>query len=175
MISFKHLLACGGITLMVGGCGGLSDLSSILGGANKNVDDIDLAVKNAPLTLPPDYSLRPPPEGTNRANANTQATRQARTVLTTNPTAPVLTQKEGERSPGEQLLLRNAGKKRDITQDVVKRTIDTESKNDKDTEKNFVDKVMNYNDKAPETKGDNTDTKSAVTTKPTIKKKDSLF
>lgn len=174
MISFKHLLACGGITLMVGGCGGLSDISSILGGSNKNVDDIDLAVKNAPLTLPPDYSLRPPPEGTNRA-ATTQSTRQARTVLTSNPNAPITALKEGERSPGEQLLLRNAGKKRDITQDVVKRTIDTEQKNDKDTEKNFVDKVLNYNDKAPETKQDNVDTKSAVTTKPTIKKKDSLF
>lgn len=172
MVSIMRLMACGGIVLLVGGCGGLSDISSLFGGSNKNVDDIDLAVKNAPLTLPPDYSLRPPPEGSNRAQS-VQSTRQARTVLTTNPTAPAL--KEGERSPGEQLLLRNAGKKREVTQDVVKRTIDVEQKNDKDTEKNFVDKVINYNDKAPETKQDNTDTKSAVTTKPTIKKKDSLF
>ncbi|MGE0735748.1 MAG: DUF3035 domain-containing protein [Alphaproteobacteria bacterium] len=172
MISIKHLLACGGIGLLLGGCGGLSDLSSIVSGTSKNVDDIDLAVKNAPLTLPPDYSLRPPPEGTGRTQS-VQATRQARTVLTSNPTPTGI--KEGERSPGEQLLLRNAGKKRDITQDVVKRTIDVEEKNEKDTEKTFVDKVMNYNDKAPETTQGNTDTKSAVTTKPTIKKKDSLF
>lgn len=172
MVSIKHLLACGGISLLVGGCGGFSDLSSVFNAANRNADDIDLAVKNAPLTLPPDYSLRPPPEGS-KAAQSVQATRQARTVLTSNPTPTGI--KEGERSPGEQVLLRNAGKKRDITQDVVKRTINMEEQGEKDTQKNFVDKVMNYNDKAPETKQDNTDTKSAVTTKPTIKKKDSLF
>ena len=93
MISFKHVLACGGIALLVGGCGGISDLSSIIGGTNKNVDDIDLAVKNAPLTLPPDYSLRPPPEGTGRTQS-VQATRQARTVLTSNPSPTGI--KEGE-------------------------------------------------------------------------------
>lgn len=69
-------------------------------GLGKNQPDEFQVVRRAPLTLPPDYSLRPPEPGAPPPSTQ-DASAQARELLTRQPTPPVDTQQ----SSVEQALL----------------------------------------------------------------------
>ena len=100
-----------GLLLAVSGCGG--QVRQALGMTKQSPDEFQV-VAHAPLTLPPDYNLRPPEPGAPRPQEGTAA-QQAQTALYSNSDgssmstgafdAPVETAQSG----GEVALLQSAG------------------------------------------------------------------
>ena len=162
------IIATCGLAFGLSGCGAYEDLQSITGTSRSQSN---LALKNPPLSLPPDYALRPPANSAKRAGGDAAA-RKARTVLRTGSAASAnpVAQRIGDRSPGESALLRQAGLRR-TTSSVVKKVVDIEGQRAKDAERNFVNKLVKYKpgQKAKETKGDKS-VRSATPDKPVIKR-----
>ena len=118
------LLAAAGLA----GC----DSASKAFGLSKVTPDEFRVVTKAPLTLPPDYSLRPPAPGEPRPQ-ELQPESAARTAL--------LGQREGEaRSDGEKLLVAKAGA--DKADPLIRYVVDDEFGDVSHKEKSFADKVM---------------------------------
>src|SRR5215813_2061096 len=105
-------LAAAGAVLSLSGCGG--QVRQALGMTKHSPDEF-LTVAHAPLTLPPDYNLRPPEPGAPRPQEGT-APEQAQKALYANNagTAPTYASAqdastESAQSSGEVALLQNAG------------------------------------------------------------------
>jgi hypothetical protein len=108
---WASLVAVGAV-LSLSGCGG--QVRQALGMTKHSPDEF-LTVAHAPLTLPPDYNLRPPQPGAARPQEGTAA-EQAQTALYANNggTAPTYASaydasSEVAQSSGEVALLQNAG------------------------------------------------------------------
>lgn len=156
----------------LGACGVGKDVAYIRDSLTGKKNDDEAVTTNAPLSRPPDFALRPPADP-KKASTNRTA-RTARTVLQTNATptgGAVRPTKPGERSAGENELLRKAGIE-STTSNVVRRTVDIENNREKEGEKKFVDKVLKYD---PNRKG--TDTargRDATQAAPIIKRSNEL-
>jgi hypothetical protein len=105
-------LVVAGAVLSLSGCGG--QVRQALGMTKHSPDEF-LTVAHAPLTLPPDYNLRPPQPGAPRPQEGTAA-EQAQTALYANNggTAPTYASSYDSatgvaQSSGEVALLQNAG------------------------------------------------------------------
>jgi hypothetical protein len=101
-----------GAVLALSGCGG--QVRQALGMTKHSPDEF-LTVAHAPLTLPPDYTLRPPEPGAPRPQEGTAA-EQAQTALYANNGGTSLStgtsfggSNETAQSAGEVALLQNAG------------------------------------------------------------------
>jgi hypothetical protein len=119
--------------LLVGAAGlaGCSDASKAFGLAKVTPDEFRVVTK-APLTLPPDYSLRPPQPGEPRPQElqPESAARQA-----------IEGQREGDvRSDGEKLFVAKAGA--DRADPLVRYVVDDEFGNLAHKDKGFADYVM---------------------------------
>lgn len=120
------ILAAAGLTL--GACGHASDAL----GLSKLTPDEFRVVSKAPLTLPPDYDLRPPSPGEPRPQ-ELQPESQARLAL--------LGKQEGEnRSEGEKLLVSKAGVLR--ADPLARYVVDDEFGDLAHKDKSFADKVL---------------------------------
>jgi Protein of unknown function (DUF3035) len=86
---------------LLGGCGG--DTRKMLG-LDKTTPDEFKIVSRAPLSLPPDYALRPPDPGAPRPQEQTIPQRAVAAVTGAAPAAPT-----GSLSAGESALLTHAG------------------------------------------------------------------
>lgn len=110
---FKWWMSLGaiGLLLAVSGCGG--QVRQALGMTKQSPDEFQV-VTHAPLTLPPDYNLRPPEPGAPRPQEGTAA-EQAQTALYTNSDGSSLSTgaygapAETAQSGGEVALLQSAG------------------------------------------------------------------
>jgi len=105
-------LVAAGAVLSLSGCGG--QVRQALGMTKHSPDEFQV-VAHAPLTLPPDYNLRPPAPGAPRPQEGTSA-QQAQTALYANNSGTALTTgssfdpaNESAQSSGELALLQNAG------------------------------------------------------------------
>ena len=105
-------LVAAGAVLALSGCGG--QIRQALGMTKQSPDEF-LTVAHAPLTLPPDYNLRPPEPGAPRPQEGT-ASEQAQTALYANSGGTALStgssfggSNEAAQSAGEVALLQNAG------------------------------------------------------------------
>jgi DUF3035 family protein len=98
-----------GAMLSLGGCG--NQVRQALGMTKHSPDEF-LTVAHAPLTLPPDYSLRPPEPGAPRPQEGTAA-QQAQTALYANNVGTTTSLPSGggsgAQSAGEVAMLQNAG------------------------------------------------------------------
>jgi len=106
-IRWSHLLAAGGaVTLLcLSGCGS-TDLSRTFGLTRDTPDEFEVTTR-APLSMPPDYTLRPPEPGAPRPQ-EMSAQRAAEAALVPQAAlAPTTT--TGPISPGEQALISAAG------------------------------------------------------------------
>ena len=105
---WMSLVAVGAL-LALSGCGG--GVRQALGMTKHSPDEF-LTVAHAPLTLPPDSSLRPPEPGAPRPQEGTAA-EQAQTALYANTGGPApatgTTDTNAAQSSGEVALLQNAG------------------------------------------------------------------
>lgn len=99
-------LVAAGAVLSLSGCGG--GVRQALGMTKQSPDEFQV-VAQVPLTMPPDFNLRPPEPGAPRPQEGTAA-QQAQTALTgTAPAASGLSDSGQAQSNGEVALLQNAG------------------------------------------------------------------
>src|SRR5665213_3418908 len=135
-MSFNRVFAqsaalAAGLTVLGMGLSGCQSTASALG-MTKVVPDEFRVVTKAPLTVPPDYSLRPPTPGEPRPQ-ELQPESAARTAL--------LGQRAAEqRSQGEKLLVAKAGA--DKADPLVRYVVDDEFGDIAHKDKGFADKVM---------------------------------
>src|SRR3990170_1233498 len=99
-----RLLIIAGLTLAVSACGGFRENL----GLTKQSPDEFRVVSRAPLTLPPDYSLRPPEPGAPRPQVGTPSQQAERAVFANSQNAAVQ-QASAPRTAGEQALLAATG------------------------------------------------------------------
>lgn len=121
-------------TLALSGC---TEAKRALGYDKAPPDEFQV-VSRAPLSMPPDFSLRPPTPGATRPQeGNTRD--QARRVLTGDPRAatPIATQ---NRTRGDVALLKKAGAEQ--IQPDIRMVVNKETKSLADADKSFTDKLV---------------------------------
>jgi hypothetical protein len=128
-----NLTRVAAITLLIGAAGlaGCQTASKAFGLAKVTPDEFKVVTK-APLTLPPDYSLRPPEPGEPRPQ-ELQPESAARQALEGVRAADV-------RSDGEKLFVQKAGA--DKADPLVRYVVDDEFGNLSHKDKTFADYVM---------------------------------
>lgn len=126
----------------LGACSGLRDTL----GLNKKAPDEFSVVTKAPLTLPPDYSLRPPAPGSPPLQ-ETQPRQAAESALTgTSPQAANAARPAG-RSSGETAFLRQANAA-DVNPNI-RQVVNAEFSQLSERDRSFVDRLLFWQ-KAPE-------------------------
>lgn len=128
----------------VGGC---TETRKALGWEKAPPDEFRV-VTRAPLTLPPDYGLRPPAPGAARPN-ETSPQDSARAAVFGADRAAVLAQtaRAAAGSPGEQMLLTRAGA--DRADPAIRDQIDRESQSLAEADKTFVDRLLFWRKNEP--------------------------
>ena len=146
---WMSLLAVAAV-LSLSGCGG--QVRQALGMTKHSPDEF-LTVAHAPLTLPPDYNLRPPAPGAPRPQEGTAA-EQAQTALYANNggTAPALgaasgTSGEAAQSAGEVALLQNAGAAG--IDPGIRAQIDTETAAQVERDQSLIERLVFWRSAAP--------------------------
>ena len=139
----------GGLILVIGAAilvalGGCSGVKKQLGLAKSQPDEFRV-VSRAPLSLPPDFTLRPPQPGAVRPQEGT-ATQQARTAVFRADGSHNQTQQLGAaaladgRSLGEQALLNSAGALN--IDSSIRATVDTETQTINEDSADFIDNLV---------------------------------
>ena len=126
------------LSLVVAGCSGIGDQ---LTGRGKYAPDEFSVVSRAPLTLPPDYGLRPPQPGAQRPQ-QTRVQDIAKAALLGAGGSPI---SAADASIGEQALLGRAGG--GDADPGIRRIINEESALSAEDDKAFVDNLMFWRDK----------------------------
>jgi hypothetical protein len=134
-VAVSALVAIG----LLAGCS--SDLKSTFG-LSKRAPDEFAVPSRAPLSLPPDYSLRPPEPGAPRPNQTTARQEAERTVFRREPERVALDQEAARRglSQGEAALLSQANALN--ADESIRATINRESAALVETDESFSDKLM---------------------------------
>jgi hypothetical protein len=115
-------------------------------GMNKKPPDEFAVVSRAPLSMPPDYGLRPPAPGTRRPQelAPRQAARKA---VFSNTGAKPKANPKGGFSSGESAILNRAGALN--ANPNIRRTVDSESTALVQTDVTFLDKLVFWQTQMP--------------------------
>jgi hypothetical protein len=164
-------LALAGLAGALGGCGMFQDIKSVSQELGKSGERDELT-SGAPLTIPPEATLRPP---STSASSNEGAARRAQVILRTDEPATTATATRGrtgrESGPtaGERELMARSGVTTS-TSDVVRRTVDIEQQRSTSGQKDFTDRVLKYDPKAAPAKGDDKNARDATGDKPVIKR-----
>jgi hypothetical protein len=164
-------LALAGMAGALGGCGLFQDIRSVSQELSKGGERDDVTT-GAPLTIPPEATLRPP---STNATGNDGTARRAQVILRTEeparaPGAPgARTARESGPSAGERELMTRSGVTR-ATSDVVKRTVDIEQERSSAGQKEFTDRVLKYDPKARPARADEKNARDATGDKPVIKR-----
>jgi hypothetical protein len=125
--------------LLLGACEGVKEEL----GLTKQSPDEFRVVSRAPLTRPPDYSLRPPAPGEQRPQEDTTSDQARKALLeSVQPKSDDLggAQAANGRSQGERALLRAAGAVQ-VDPDI-RRLVDRETQDINLANKRFVDKLI---------------------------------
>jgi hypothetical protein len=159
------ILACGAAAALAG-CSAVNDVKSFIQKGNKGTNEYR-AVRNQPLVVPPGFDLRPP-RGGGSARGGRSTTVRARRTVTGSATAGATTVP----GSGERALVRKAASGVSGAGSYVRKEVDEESKEKKESERKFTDKLLKWeNREGAETRknplGGNTD--------PVIKRKGQIF
>ena len=132
--------------LSLGACGGLRDQL----GLNKASPDEFRVVSRAPLTVPPDFALRPPAPGTPRPQVGTP-TDQARRALTGASPEDLSQDTEGGtadgRSAGERAILGAAGAEN--ADPAIRQTVDRETDRINSESEDFLNSLIFWRKEDP--------------------------
>lgn len=128
-------------------CGG--GVGEVLGLENKPPDEFTV-VKRAPLTLPPDYGLRPPQPGQGQLNAATPRDVARQAVLGTDKLSERDKQKiiNARRAAGQdesEIALLNRADALNASPEI-RQVVDEESQSLADEQENFVDDLLFWKD-----------------------------
>jgi hypothetical protein len=132
-------------SLALGGC---TETRKAIGW-DKSPPDEFRVMSRAPLSIPPDFGLRPPTPGAPRPQEGT-TTDQARSAVTggrtplrttgAGPAAATPVQRQGSRSNGEEALLSRAGA--DRIDPTIRTTVDREARAMADADRSFTDRLI---------------------------------
>jgi hypothetical protein len=133
MVPSRILLVAALLPLAFAGCSSGSDISRAFGMTRDSPDEFQVTTR-APLSMPPNYALRPPRPGAARPQEVSES-REAEALL-----APqtALAGNPGTNSPGQQALLAAAGP---AAPAGIRQQVDADASIDQ-TDRNFADKVM---------------------------------
>jgi hypothetical protein len=157
----------------VGGCGLMQDIQSVTRELGKSSSQ-DEVVGGAPLSIPPDISLRPPSSSAS-AISGEGATRRAQVILrgSEGPAAgpgPVRGEtRQAGPSDGEREILARSGYS-GATSDVVRRTVDIEGQRRSAGQREFTDRVLKYDPKAKPAASNDKNARDATGDRPVIKR-----
>jgi hypothetical protein len=171
----RRVLAVTAMALGLAGCGAGQDIAQIIG-TGPNADTTP--IKGQPLTVPPDYDLRPPRGGGERTKAAEASRRARNTVIGTNTVAATTATDAGAtagaaagRTAGEAALLRRAGAGETVDPSV-RNKVNAETQYDQEQEKAFADKLLKYKDN-DQSQGSGSGV--SANPKPTIKRQGEIF
>ncbi|NIA71167.1 DUF3035 domain-containing protein [Pelagibius litoralis] len=134
------------LLLGLSACGGFQEQL----GLTKQSPDEFRVVSRAPLTVPPDFALRPPEPGAARPQEGTPAQQAERAVFRNAaglPPAATQTAINPNRSAGEQSLLSAAGAQ--SAEPNIRLLVDRETKQINSESDRFVDALVFWNDQSP--------------------------
>ena len=114
-------------------------------GLNKSAPDEFAVVTRAPLSLPPDYGLRPPTPGAQRPQENAVKDEARRILVTSGGSASTTTTSAA--SVGETALLTKAGAAN--VDPSIRAKVSRESNRLRDGDKGFVDRLIFWRKKEP--------------------------
>ena len=132
-----------GLMLAVSACGGFRENL----GLTKQSPDEFRVVSRAPLTLPPDYNLRPPEPGAPRPQVGTASQQAERAVFANSQNAAVQQQAGAPRTAGEQALLAAAGAER--ADPNIRLIVNRETNQINEESERFVDALVFWNSQVP--------------------------
>lgn len=139
--SLFKIALLGGLTLGVSGCESTRETF----GLNKQAPDEFQVVSRAPLSLPPDFTLRVPEPGATRPQTGT-TTDQARRILTgEDPNGVKRDISEGNRSQGQVALLSQSGAQ--YASPDIRNTVDRETSIFISESDSVVDNLIFWQDK----------------------------
>jgi hypothetical protein len=115
-------------------------------GMTRNVPDEFAVVARAPLSMPPDYRLRPPAPGKERPQEFVPR-EAARNILLQNAGAKPFPLPKGKFTAGEAAILTRAGALN--ANSLIRQTVNRESTFFARTEKTFLDKIVFWQDQPP--------------------------
>lgn len=118
-------------------------------GLTKNPPDEFKVVSREPLTVPPDFNLRPPEPGAERPARRSAREQAEQTVFKGDDAEPSSLTGDGERSAGERALLAKAGA--DDADPEIRQKLSRETDRLEKSERNFVDSLIFWQE--PEPKG----------------------
>ena len=124
------------MAVVLAGCG---SLGGILGQEKKAPDEFAV-VSRAPLSGPPDFSLRPPADGTQPAPASATAEQARRSVFGLNGQQANVNFGQTSKSPGEAALLRRA--RADEASPQIRKQIEEETTSLVAENESFVDSLV---------------------------------
>jgi hypothetical protein len=147
MVQRIHIVSVALLALALGGCGEARKAI----GWDKNPPDEFRVVTRAPLSVPPEFGLRPPTPGAPRPQEGSTAD-QARNAVTGNRTAavgrtPPAATAVSRQSPGESALLARAGA--DRADPAIRTTVDREAAALSDADRSFTDKLVFWRQSEP--------------------------
>lgn len=124
------------------GCGG--DTARTFG-LQRDPPDEFVSARRAPLSLPPDYALRPPAPGAPRPQELTA--RDSGEAALLGVTAVAAT--PGSVSTGEQAFLASAGPPPQVPSDVLRRRVDEETRGLDQADRSFADRLIFWREPQP--------------------------
>ncbi len=136
------------LALALGACGQMDGIKKQLGFTKQSPDEFRV-VSRAPLSLPPDFSLRPPQPGAPRPQEGTVTDRARKAIFRVDePKLKPLDQTAAAdgRSLGEHSLLRSAGT--DQADPQIRVLVDRETHAIKAESDGFVERLIFWRDKA---------------------------
>ena len=145
-----RILCVVGLALALGACEGTKEQ---LGLTKKPPDEFRVHAR-APLSVPPDFNLRPPRPGEARPQEGTTSQQAQRTVFGLDPVRSL--NGAGRRSPGEEALLRQAGTGQ--AEPNIRQIVDRESGRLNEEDETFLDLLVFWRD--PEPTGEVVDAKA---------------
>lgn len=142
-MTFRFVVIAG-LALGLSACGGFRENL----GLTKQSPDEFRVVSRAPLTVPPDFQLRPPEPGAPRPQVGTPA-QQAERAVFRNAGTPTQTANAAPRqvTVGEQALLASAGAQQ--ADPNIRVIVDRETKQINEEADYFVDRLIFWNDVSP--------------------------
>lgn len=141
--SLRAALVAGGLALVLSGC---SDAKRALGFEKAPPDEFQV-VERAPLSMPPDFSLRPPNPGAPRPQESTPRDEARATLLGLRQPTPI---SSVNRDHADMVLLKRLGA--DQIQVNIRDLVDKETQSTVDAGKSFTDKLVFW--RKPEAAGD---------------------
>ena len=118
-------------------------------GLTKQSPDEFAVTTKAPLIIPPDFNLRPPSPGAAPLNQTDPTSSAEVAMFSSGDPATVAAQMQGNYSPGERMLLANAGVQN--TDPTIRAQLQSDEKSMQGADSSFTDRILGSPAKAAPT------------------------